>query len=179
MPRKPYTRKPLVQPKPDDRYGSVEIRVFINTLMLHGKYALASKIVYSALEKMANDVKTDARFSSDHHERVIQIFDHIVRAATPMVEVKSKRVGGATYQVPEEIRHKRRISLAYRWIIGFARQRVGMSMAEGLYREFSDIYNKRGATLKRREETHKMAEANRAFVKHKPSTPRQVDGQLA
>ena len=132
--------------------------------MLDGKYVLASRIVYGALDLLAKEIHGEIKSIEKKKEIVCKLFDEGIENAMPMVEVKSKRIGGATYQVPVDIRSKRRVSLAFRWIIMFAKQRKGMSMVQKLYREFLDVYHKRGATMKKREDAHKMAAANRAFA---------------
>jgi small subunit ribosomal protein S7 len=126
---------------------------FINKLMLNGKKSTAERIVYGALDSVENAV----------HRPAIEVFDLALRNATPLLEVKPRRVGGATYQVPVEIKGDRKQSLAMRWLINSARTRGGKSMAEKLAGELMDASNNTGATIRRRDETHRMAEANRAF----------------
>jgi len=125
--------------------------------MVGGKKSTAERIVYGALELVEEQA----------HRPAMDIFDQALRNATPAVEVKPRRVGGATYQVPVDIRAERRGSLAMRWLVRSARSRRGRSMAEKLAAELSDAAQGQGATVKRREDTHRMAEANRAFVHYR------------
>ena len=138
---------------PDPVYNSDAIAKFVNIVMLSGKRSTAEKIVYDALSKAARTARKEP----------IEVFESALRNATPLLEVKPRRVGGATYQVPVEIKGDRRQSLAMRWIIGAARKRTGKSMIERLASELMDAANNTGTTIKRREDTHRMAEANRAF----------------
>ncbi|MHB8572479.1 MAG: 30S ribosomal protein S7 [Candidatus Dormibacteria bacterium] len=138
---------------PDAIYGRQDLAKFINCVMLNGKRSVAEKIVYTALERIENQMKKEP----------VEVFEQALRNATPTLEVKPRRVGGATYQVPIEIRPDRRLALARRWLIRFARVRAGKSMAERLAAELMDAYNGVGATIKRKEETHRMAESNKAF----------------
>ncbi len=137
----------------DPRYGSRTLTRFMNKLMLNGKKSLAERIVYTALDS----VERTSRRSP------IEVFEQAVRNATPVLEVKPRRVGGATYQVPVEIKGDRKQSLAMRWLIASARGRGGKSMAEKLASELLDASNNTGATIRKRDETHRMAEANKAF----------------
>jgi len=131
--------------------------MFINKMMIGGKKSTAERIVYAALSRMEEQAGRPA----------LDIFDQAMRNATPAVEVKPRRVGGATYQVPVDIRAERRVSLAMRWLVRSARARRGRSMAEKLAGELMDASTGQGATVKRREDTHRMAEANRAFVHYR------------
>ena len=131
--------------------------MFINKVMMGGKKSTAERIVYGALQRMEEQQGRPA----------LDIFDQALRNATPAVEVKPRRVGGATYQVPVDIRAERRVSLAMRWLVRSARARRGRSMAEKLAGELLDASTGQGATVKRREDTHRMAEANRAFVHYR------------
>ena len=155
MPR----RKAAVKrtPLPDPKYDNTLISLFINTLMQKGKKGLSEKIVYSALELAAEKLNTD----------VVDVFTKALNNAKPVLEVKSRRVGGSTYQVPVEVRPERRTSLAMRWLISFARQRNERTMKEKLAGEFIDAYKGEGATLKKKEDTHRMAEANKAFAHYR------------
>ncbi len=155
MPR----RKAAVKrtPLPDPKYDNTLISLFINTLMQKGKKGLSEKIVYSALERAAEKLNTD----------VVDVFTKALNNAKPVLEVKSRRVGGSTYQVPVEVRPDRRTSLAMRWLISFARQRNERTMKEKLAGEFIDAYKGEGATLKKKEDTHRMAEANKAFAHYR------------
>ncbi len=142
---------------PDRKYGSVPVQQFINKVMQRGKRMTAEGIVYGALTKAEETIRRPA----------IEVFETGLRNATPLIEVKPRRVGGATYQVPVEIRPDRRNSLAMRWVIEAARKRPGKSMAEKLQAEILDAMNNTGAAVRRKEETHKMAEANKAFSHYK------------
>lgn len=143
--------------EPDIRHGSVLLSQFIAKLMRCGKKSTAQKIIYTALDLAEVRAKRPG----------IEIFEQALRNATPVIEVKPRRVGGATYQVPVEVAPERQASLAIRWIIQTARKRSGKTMAEKLAAEFLDASNNTGATIKRREDTHKMAEANRAFAHYR------------
>jgi small subunit ribosomal protein S7 len=152
MPRRPYTpRRPPIAPDP--RFGSLRVAQFINKVMQRGKKSLAERIVYRAFELVEQQTRRPA----------LEVFEQAVRNATPVLEVRPRRVGGATYQVPVEIRGERRIALAMRWIIQAARRRAGKSMIEKLAAELVDAANNTGGAIRRREEVHRMAEANRAF----------------
>jgi small subunit ribosomal protein S7 len=142
---------------PDARFGSKNLARFINKIMLSGKKSLAERIVYGALD----------RIEAQTHRSPLDVFDQALRNATPVLEVKPRRVGGATYQVPVEIRGERRNSLAMRWLINAARGRNGRSMTEKLAGELLDAFNNTGATIKRREDVHRMAEANKAFAHYR------------
>ena len=139
--------------QPDGKYYSKSLQMFINKVMVDGKKSTAEGLVYEAMDKMEESARRPA----------IDIFDQALRNATPAIEVKPRRVGGATYQVPVEIRGDRRLSLGVRWLVQAARKRSGKSMSEKLAAEFVDAMNGLGAAVKRREDTHKMAEANKAF----------------
>ncbi len=155
MPRRPRPTERIIMPDP--KYGNVMIARFINKVMRNGKKRLAERIVYEAFDRVARQV----------HRDPLEVFEQAIRNATPVLEVKPRRVGGATYQVPVEIKPERRLSLAMRWLIQSARARSGHSMAEKLAAEIVDAANGVGATIKRREDTHKMAEANRAFAHYR------------
>jgi small subunit ribosomal protein S7 len=150
-------RAPRRDIPPDARYHSKTVQMFINKLMLSGKKSTAERIMYGAMELAEQQA----------HRPALDIFDQALRNATPAVEVKPRRVGGATYQVPVDIRAERRMSLAMRWLVRSARARRGRSMAEKLSGELLDAAAGQGATVRRREETHRMAEANRAFVHYR------------
>lgn len=139
---------------PDPRYGSVTVQQFINKVMQRGKKSVAEKIVYSAMDLAANRLKRTP----------MEVFDQALRNASPAIEVKPKRVGGATYQVPVEVKANRRNTLAMRWILLSARNRSGKPMHERLASELMDAFNNTGTTIKRKEDMHRMAEANRAFA---------------
>jgi small subunit ribosomal protein S7 len=152
MPRRPVT--PKRPPRaPDARYGSLRVAQFINKIMMRGKKSLAERIVYDAF----------ARIEQQTRRAPLDVFEQAVRNATPVLEVKPRRVGGSTYQVPVEIKGDRRTALAMRWLVQFARRRAGKSMSEKLAAELLDAANNTGTTIRRREEVHRMAEANRAF----------------
>ena len=144
-------------PLPDPKYNSVDLSRFINKLMLSGKKTVAQRIVYDALDQIENDVRLPP----------LDIFTQAIRNATPMVEVKSRRVGGATYQVPTEVRPERRLALAMRWILNSARSRSGRPMAQCLAQELIEASRNQGAAVKRKEDLYRMAEANRAFVHYR------------
>jgi small subunit ribosomal protein S7 len=141
----------------DSRYRSPELAKFIHKVMLDGKKAKAERIVYDALEIAERELNKSA----------LDIFEQVLKNATPVLEVKPRRVGGATYQVPVDIRPTRRLALAMRWLIGSAKARKGKPMSERLAAEFIDAYRGQGATIKKREDTHRMAEANKAFVHYR------------
>jgi small subunit ribosomal protein S7 len=143
--------------KPDPRYGNVMVAQFINKLMMQGKKSLARRIFYQSCEIIEERTNQSA----------LDVFQQAIRNASPMVEVKPRRVGGATYQVPVEVPDHRRLSLAMRWLIQTARARPGKSMAEKLANELMDAAKGVGVTIKRRDDTHRMAEANRAFAHYR------------
>ncbi len=138
---------------PDAKYGDKVVAKFINSVMEDGKKAVAEKIVYSAFDIIANKSKQDA----------IKVFTEALDNVKPLVEVRSRRVGGATYQVPCEVRQDRRQALAIRWIIGAAQKRSETTMTDRLANELLDAFANKGSAVKKREDTHKMAEANKAF----------------
>jgi small subunit ribosomal protein S7 len=151
MPRRNRPVKRTVTPDP--LYGSEAVAKFVNIVMRDGKRSTAEKIVYDALNRAARQAKKEP----------IEVFDSALRNATPLLEVKPRRVGGATYQVPIEIRPERRLALARRWLVRFARQRAGKSMSDKLAFELLDASQNTGGAVKRKEETHRMAESNKAF----------------
>ena len=142
---------------PDSKYGNVELSQFINKVMLNGKKSVAQRIVYGALDQVERETRRPA----------LEVFEQAVKNATPMLEVKSRRVGGATYQVPTEVRVNRRLTLAMRWLINAARARSGRPMAERLAQELLEASRGQGSAVKRREDLYRMAEANRAFVHYR------------
>ena len=142
---------------PDSRFNDPNIGRFINKLMMRGKKGTAERIFYGALDICEQRAKRAGQ----------EVFDTALRAATPLLEVRPRRVGGATYQVPMEIRIDRRNSLAMRWLIRSARARGGRNMAEKLAAELLDASQGQGATIRRRDETHRMAEANKAFAHYR------------
>ncbi len=155
MPRRGQINKRT--PGPDARFNSVLVSQFINKLMLDGKKSTAEGCLYGSFELIEDRTKKNP----------LSVFEQAVRNATPVLEVKPRRVGGATYQVPVEIRADRRLSLAMRWLIQSARSRPGKSMAEKLAGEFLDASNNTGNTIKKKEDTHRMADANRAFAHYR------------
>ena len=142
---------------PDVRYNSKLVSKFIKSIMKDGKKSIAESILYDAMDII--EKKTG--------EPAIKIFEQALENAKPMIEVKSRRVGGSTYQVPTEIRPSRRTALGIRWIIDFARKRSEKGMVNKLSAELLDAANKRGASIKKKEDTHKMAEANKAFAHYR------------
>ena len=140
---------------PDPRHGSTLSSALINIVMLNGKKSVAQRVVYSAIEKMAEKLE-----KGNPIDLVLGALENI----RPKIEVKSRRVGGATYQVPVEVAFERQQSLAFRWVVNAASSRKGTPMAEALASELIDAYNNTGSVVKKREETHKMAQANRAFA---------------
>ena len=155
MPRRSRPEKREITP--DEKYSSKTVSMFINKVMMNGKKSTASRIMYDALNLIEERTGRAA----------MDTFDQALRNATPAVEVKPRRVGGATYQVPVDIRAERRMALAIRWLLRSARARGGRSMAEKLAAELMDAATNQGATIKRREDTHRMAEANRAFIHYR------------
>ncbi len=156
MPRRKITEKRTIDPDP--RFNSVLVSKFTHGIMERGKKSLAQKIFYGAMDIIDAQVP-DAE--------PMAVFDKAMEMVRPKVEVKSRRVGGATYQVPVEVRPERRNALAIRWIISFARARSGKSMSEKLAAELMDAYNERGGSVKKKDDTHRMAEANKAFAHYR------------
>jgi small subunit ribosomal protein S7 len=144
--------------EPDPRYNSVLVSKFVNGLMERGKRSIARTIFYDAMDLLGTRVK---------EAEPIIVFEKAMEKVRPKVEVKSRRVGGATYQVPIEVRPERRNALAIRWLISYSQKRSGKSMAEKLAGEFQDAFNNRGAAVKKREDTHRMADANKAFAHYR------------
>jgi small subunit ribosomal protein S7 len=142
---------------PDPKYGNKIVAKFVNMMMVAGKKSTAERIMYDAFTTMEDRAKQDA----------LKMFKAAVDNCKPAVEVKSRRVGGSTYQVPVEVRPDRRTALSMRWLIGSARRRAEKSMADKLAGELLDAANNRGAAVKKREDTHKMAEANKAFAHYR------------
>ncbi len=142
---------------PDPKYKNVLVAKFINCLMSRGKKSVAEGIFYRALDIMQERAKEDS----------LKLFEKAINNVKPVLEVRSRRVGGATYQVPTEVRQERRIALAIRWIRGYAAERAEKSMEEKLAAELIDAANNRGASIKKREDVHKMAEANKAFAHYR------------
>ena len=142
---------------PDPRHNSVDLAKFINNVMLNGKKTVAQQIVYSALELAENEAGRSG----------FEVFEQAIRNATPMIEGRSRRVGGANYQVPTEVRPTRRLALAMRWIVTGARLRSGRGMAQKLSAELLEASRGQGAAVRRKEEVFRMAEANRAFAHYR------------
>ncbi len=149
--RKTPTKRTVL---PDPKYNSVLVTKFINGLLRRGKRSLAEKIFYNAIDIVSNKTNSDG----------LQVFEKAIQNVKPLLEVRSRRVGGATYQVPVEIRPERQQALAIRWIISFAKSRSEKTMAEKLASELIAASKNEGSSVKKREDTHKMAEANRAFA---------------
>ena len=142
---------------PDPKFNDVEVTRFVNNLMLDGKKSIAYTIFYNSLELVGKKMK-------DADKSPIEVWKQALENVTPQVEVKSKRIGGATFQVPMEVRPERKVSISMKNLILFARKRSGKSMAEKIAGEIVDAYNSMGAAFKRKEEMHRMAEANKAFA---------------
>ncbi len=155
MPRRGKVIKRAVIP--DSRFHSQLVSRLTNKIMLSGKKSTATRLMYGAMDIVQTQARRDP----------LEVLEQAVRNATPVLEVKPRRVGGATYQVPVEIRGERKMSLAIRWLITAARNRSGRSFAEKLAAEIIDASNNQGVTVKRREDTHRMAEANKAFVHYR------------
>jgi small subunit ribosomal protein S7 len=155
MPRRRVVEKREILPDPI--YNSKLLSKFINCLMRHGKKTVAQKICYGALDIIKERTGEDP----------LKVFKQAVENVKPVLEVKSRRVGGATYQVPVDVRPQRQIALAFRWIISYAKERNEKTMKEKLAGELLDAANNTGAAIKKKEDTHKMAEANRAFAHYR------------
>jgi small subunit ribosomal protein S7 len=155
MSRKREVRKREILPDP--KYHEPLVAKFINGIMRRGKKSLAEKIFYHALDIIRDRAHSDP----------LKIFNQAMDNVKPLIEVRPRRVGGATYQVPVEVRPQRKVALAIRWIIGFSKQRSEKTMEEKLSAELIDAANNRGASIKKKEDTHKMAEANKAFAHYR------------
>ena len=142
---------------PDTKYSSLTLAKFINFVMYDGKKTTSEKIIYDALEKIKNKTKDDP----------IKIFDEAIANIRPNLEVRSRRVGGATYQVPQEVKSKRSQTLALRWLLEATRKRKNKSMSDKLFSELMDASQNKGTAIKKREDTHKMAESNKAFAHYR------------
>ncbi|MFC2053587.1 30S ribosomal protein S7 [Chloroflexota bacterium] len=138
---------------PDIRYGSVQVQAFINNVMKKGKKSLATRLVYNAIDLMEERTKRSG----------IEVFEEAFKKVSPLMEVRPRRVGGATYQIPMEVSSQRRFALASRWILAAAHARTGRNFSERLAAELMDAANETGSAIRKREDSHKMAEANRAF----------------
>ena len=142
---------------PDAKYGNLVVSKFMNSIMLQGKKSVAETIVYGALDTIESKTKSDP----------LKVFEQALDNVMPSIEVRSRRVGGATYQVPVEVRPVRRMSLGMRWLVLYARSRAEKSMADRLAGEIMDAANNRGAAMKKKDDTHRMAEANKAFAHYR------------
>ena len=154
MPRK-VTASLVRDIQPDRLYNSVQLQRLINRVMRDGKKQIAERLVYTGLQKAADKLKID---------NPLEVFEQAMKNVQPHVETRSRRVGGANYQIPFEVKGQRQNHLTMMWFVAAARGRKGMSMADRLALEFTDAYNGVGSAVKKREDTHKMAEANRAFA---------------
>lgn len=148
---------PVREVLPDPVYGSTVVEKFIRRMMVDGKKSISTRILYDAMKTLGE--KTN--------EPPLEVFLKALENVKPVVEVKSRRVGGATYQVPVEVPAERAQVLSIRWVLNFARNKKGMPMADRLARELMDAYKNEGASIKKKEDTHKMAEANRAFAHYR------------
>jgi small subunit ribosomal protein S7 len=155
MPRKGHVAKR--EKLPDPKYNDMMVERLINCVMLDGKKSTASRIVYGAFDLVESKLKDEA----------LKVFHKAMDNVKPELEVKARRVGGATYQVPVEVRLNRKLSLAVRWLIRYAKDRSERTMTEKLAGEIIDAYNNKGGSVKKREDTHKMAEANKAFAHYR------------
>ena len=155
MPRRKVVEKRKINPDP--RFNSVLVAKFTNGIMERGKKSVARRIFYDAMEIVERRSK----------EEPVKVFEQAMENIKPVLEVRSRRVGGATYQVPVEVRTDRRQALAIRWLVGFSKKRGEKSMAQRLAGELLDAYNKRGTAFKKKEDTHRMAEANKAFAHYR------------
>ena len=155
MPRKGPVRPRLILPDPI--YNSVDVQKFINRLMMDGKKSVAEKIFYTAMTQVEERAKRPA----------MEVFNAAVGNVMPRIEVRPRRVGGSTYQVPVEVRESRKLSLALRWLVTNSRKRAGRSMADKLTGEIMDAANGQGASVKKREDIHRMADANKAFAHYR------------
>lgn len=155
MPRRGTVQKREILPDP--KFGDIVVAKFINDIMFDGKKSIAEAIVYGAFDLIEGRTKEDP----------VKIFKRAIENAQPQVEVKSRRVGGSTYQVPIEVRAERRMALSLRWLISYARNRPGRTMRDKLAAELLDAANNRGGAVKKREDVHRMAEANKAFAHYR------------
>jgi small subunit ribosomal protein S7 len=155
MPRR--NSPPKREVVPDVKYNNVHVSMFVNRMMHGGKKSTALRVMYGAFDLIEDRAKRDP----------IEVFEQALRNATPVLEVKPRRVGGSTYQVPVEVAPDRALSLAMRWLLAAARARGGRSMSEKLFAEFMDAANAQGSAIKKKEDTHRMAEANRAFAHYR------------
>jgi small subunit ribosomal protein S7 len=163
MPRKArsYKKHPITA---DNKYNSVKIAKFINYVMTRGKKTVASKVVYGAFDIIEKGMSAEGGSASGGKSDPKNVFEQAIRNVSPIVEVKGRRIGGANYQVPMEVQEPRKTTLGMKWVIDAARAKKGKPMAQKLASELMDAYNKQGAAIKKREDVHKMAEANKAFA---------------
>ncbi|MFA6534457.1 MAG: 30S ribosomal protein S7 [Patescibacteria group bacterium] len=147
-------KAPVRKIQPDSRYNNPLIAKFINYIMDNGKKSVAERIVYTAFDIIAEKTKKNP----------VEVFDGALKNISPLLEIRSRRVGGANYQIPYPVRGERRVSLGFRWLIIAAKARKGMAMSQRLAAELMAAYNKEGNAVKKREDTHRMAEANKAFA---------------
>jgi small subunit ribosomal protein S7 len=155
MPRRRVVQRREIQP--DARFGDWFVAKFINHIMKQGKRSVAESVFYDVMDQIGRRTKEDP----------LKIFKRAIENVKPQVEVKSRRVGGATYQVPVEVRPERKTALAFRWILGYARSRSEKGMVQKLAAELIDAFNGRGNAIKKRDDTHRMAEANKAFAHYR------------
>ncbi len=155
MPRRGFVSKRVIEADPV--YGDTLVAKMIHGIMKQGKKRVAEQVVYGSMDVIKEKTKEDP----------VAVLKKAIENTKPLVEVKSRRVGGATYQVPVEIRPERRLSLAIRWLVGYARERGEKTMTDRLSAELIDAFNNRGLTIKKKEDTHKMAEANKAFAHYR------------
>ena len=143
---------------PDPKYNDILVARFVNSLLKKGKKSLAERVLYTALDNIGEKLKD---------EKALDVFKRAIENAAPMLEVKSRRVGGATYQVPVEVSRNRRLALSIRWMITQAKARAGRSMADKLTGELLDAFNNTGGAIRKKEDVHRMAEANKAFAHYR------------
>ncbi len=155
MPRRREVPKRVILPDP--KYHDVVVTKFINIIMLDGKRSVAEKIFYGAIDRIESKTKDNG----------LEVFKKALVNVRPEIEVKSRRVGGATYQVPVEVKENRAMALAMRWLVGYSRKRSGKTMVDKLAAEFMDAASGKGASVKKKDDTHKMAEANKAFAHYR------------
>ncbi|MDH5762307.1 MAG: 30S ribosomal protein S7 [Nitrospinota bacterium] len=143
---------------PDPKFNDILVARFINSLLKQGKKSLAERVLYTALDNIEDKIKG---------EKALDVFKKAIENAAPVLEVRSRRVGGATYQVPVEVSRNRRMALSIRWVISHAKSRAGRSMADRLTGELLDAYNNTGGAIRKKEDVHRMAEANKAFAHYR------------
>jgi small subunit ribosomal protein S7 len=150
-------RSPVREIIPDAKYNSIMVTRLINTIMLHGKKAIIEKAVYGAFDMIQEKMKKDP----------LAVFDEVIAKITPTVEVRARRIGGATYQIPTEVKERRGTALALKWLVISIRKQSGKSLAEKIYKSFNEVLNNTGWAFKKKEEVFRMAEANKAFAHYK------------